>query len=397
LNDSVQVPAGRRGGVAGPGAAGPGAAGESAGLLVSVADAEQLAEARLPSQVWDFIAGGSGAELTRRANLAAFDDVYLVPRVLAGVSACDPAATLAGCDAALPVAVAPMAYQRMIHPDGELGLAAACAQARIPYTAAMLSSVSIEQISQAGGCLWSQLYWLRDRGVIIELVRRAEAVGCRALVLTVDVPELGRRLRDLRNGFTFPDGIYAANLSPAGEAGHGRRPGRPGQSAVASHTAEIFDPSLSWSDVAWLAGQTRLPLILKGLLDADDARHAADVGVAGIVVSNHGGRQLDGAVPSITALPWIIDAVAGRCEVMLDSGVRSGLDVLKAVALGANGAMLGRPALWGLAIGGAAGAAGLLALLSEEFRHAMALAGCADLVAASSLRALTRPCQGGTV
>jgi 4-hydroxymandelate oxidase len=383
LSDSVQMRAAHGGGVAGRAATD-----EPAGLLVSVADAEQIADARLPAHVRDFIAGGSGAELTRQANRAALDEVYLVPRVLAGVSACDPAATLAGCDAALPVAVAPMAYQRMFHADGELGLAAACAQAGIPYTAAMLSSVRIEQIAEAGGCLWLQLYWLRDRGVTIELVRRAEAAGCRALVLTVDVPELGRRLRDLRNGFTLPDGIYPANLARSHDAGQGR-PGAPGQSAVATHTAAIFDPSLSWSDVTWLAGQTSLPLILKGILDADDARHAVDLGVAGIVVSNHGGRQLDGAVPSITALPWIIDAVAGRCQVIFDSGVRSGLDVLKAVALGAAGAMLGRPALWGLATGGAAGAARVLALLAEEFRQAMTLAGCPDLAAVSALRTVT--------
>lgn len=365
----------------------PGAGGEPARPLVSVADAEQRAQARLPAPVWDFIAGGSGAELTRRANLAAIEDVGLVPRVLAGVRACDQRATLAGCQAALPVAVAPMAYQRMVHPDGELALAAACARARVPYTAAMLSSVSIEQIATAGGCVWLQLYWLRDRGVIVDLVRRAEAVGCRALVLTVDVPELGRRLRDLRNGFTFPDGIYPANLARHDSAG----PGQPGESAVANHTAAIFDPSLGWSDVEWLAGQTRLPLILKGLLDPDDARQAADLGAAAIMVSNHGGRQLDGVVPSITALPWIVDAVAGRCQVILDSGVRSGLDVLKALALGAAGATLGRPALWGLAIGGADGAASVLSLLAEEFRQAMVLAGCADLAAVRSLRVVTRP------
>jgi 4-hydroxymandelate oxidase len=359
------------------------------GPLVSVADAEPLAAARLPAPVWDFIAGGSGAELTRRANLAAWNEVYVVPRVLADVSACDPAATLAGCAAALPVAVAPMAYQTMIHPDGEVGLAAAAAQAQIPYTAAMLSGVSIEEIARAGGCIWLQLYWLRDRGMTLDLVRRAEAVGCRALVLTVDVPLLGRRLRDLRNGFTLPDGIHAANLT----RGDGPLPGQPhlpGQSGVSRHTAAIFDPSLGWSDVAWLAEQTSLPLIIKGILDPGDARRAADVGAAGIVVSNHGGRQLDGAVPTLTALPWVIEAVAGRCPVLLDSGVRSGLDVLKAVALGAAGVLLGRPALWGLAIGGAAGAAGVLSLLAEELRLAMALAGCRDLAAIGTLRTVTR-------
>ncbi|HUJ05324.1 MAG TPA: alpha-hydroxy acid oxidase [Streptosporangiaceae bacterium] len=366
---------------------------ESVPALLSVADAEQLAELRLSAQVRDFIAGGSGAELTRSANRAALDDVYLVPRVMAGVSACDPAAALAGWQAALPVAVAPMAYQRMVHADGEVGLAAACAQAGIPYTAAMLASATVEEIAEAGACTWMQLYWLRDRGLMVELIRRAEAAGCRALVLTVDVPELGRRLRDLRNGFTFPAGIYPANLRGYGKAGE-VRPGAPGLSAVAAHTAAIFDPSLTWPDVTWLAGQTSLPLMLKGILDARDAARAADLGVAGIVVSNHGGRQLDGAVPSITALPPIVEAVAGRCQVILDSGVRGGLDVIKAVALGADGALLGRPALWGLAAGGAAGAAVVLRLLAEEFRHAMALAGCPDLAAVRALRTVVRQPAG---
>jgi 4-hydroxymandelate oxidase len=370
--------------------AGRGAPGEPGSLLLSIADAEQAAQASLPLQVRDYIAGGSGAELTLRANRAALDELHVVPRVLTDVSACDPAATLAGCAAALPVVVAPMAYQRLIHPDGEVGLAAAAAQAGLPYTAAMLSSVTLEEIAQAAGCLWLQLYWLQDRGVLIDLVRRAEVAGCRALVLTLDVPEVGRRLRDLRNGFAFPAGIYPANLPRSAES-HEGQPGVPGQSALANLSATVFDPSLHWADVGWLAEQTRLPILLKGILDADDARQAAAAGAAGIVVSNHGGRQLDGAVPSIAALPWIVDAVAGRCPVLLDSGIRSGVDVLKAVAAGAAGVLLGRPALWGLAAGGAAGASRVLALLAEELRHAMALAGCPDLAAVSRLRTVARP------
>jgi 4-hydroxymandelate oxidase len=358
-------------------------------LLVSVVDAERLAEACLPVHVRDFVAGGSGAELTIAANLAALADVHLVPRVLTDVSACDPTATLVGCEAKLPVVVAPMAYQKMVHPDGEVALATACARAGIPYTATMLSSATIEEIATAGGCLWSQIYWLRDRGVVIDMVRRSEAVGCRALVLTVDVPVLGRRLRDLRNGFTLSDGVRAANLASGLDAGQDLA-AAPGQSAVAVYTRAIFDPSLNWSDVAWLAEQTSLPLILKGILGPDDARRAAEVGVAGVVVSNHGGRQLDGAVASVTALPWVIEAVAGRCPVLLDSGVRGGLDALKAVALGAAGVMLGRPALWGLAIGGADGAARVLELLDEELRLAMALTGCPDLDTVRTLRTVRR-------
>lgn len=357
--------------------------------LLCVQDAEALAASCLPAGVRDFIAGGSDTERTQAANRAALDEVGLVPRVLADVSACVTSADLIGCAASMPVAVAPMAYQRMAHADGESGLAAAALAAGVPFTAALLSSTPVEQIAALGGCVWLQLYWLTDRGLLRDIIRRAEAAGCRALMLTVDVPRLGRRLRDLRNGFAFPDGIFPANLRPAGPApGHS---GAAGSSVVASHTAAVFDPSLSWPDLDWLREQTALPLVLKGILDPRDADRAAGLGIAGIVVSNHGGRQLDGAVASVTALPWIADAVAGRCQVLLDSGIRSGTDVLRALALGASGVLLGRPALWGLAMAGRAGATQVLSLLQEELTHAMTLAGCADLASARALR--TQPCR----
>ncbi|HET7017802.1 MAG TPA: alpha-hydroxy acid oxidase [Streptosporangiaceae bacterium] len=353
--------------------------------MLSVADAEQLAAAVLPRDIWDFVSGGSETERTLAANRAALDSVYVVPKMLADVSRVTAATSLVGCEAAMPAAVAPMAYQRMVHPDGELGLASACAGAGIPYTAAMLASTSIEQIAEVGGCLWLQLYWLTDRGLMIDLVKRAEAVGVQALVLTVDVPRLGRRLKDMRNGFAFPDGIVAANLARESLPGS-----VPGSSAVDRHTAAIFDPSLSWSDLSWLTDRTNLPVMLKGILDANDAKRAVQAGAAAVVVSNHGGRQLDGAVPSITALPWVVEAVAGQCQVLLDSGIRGGTDMLRAMALGADGAMLGRPALWALAAGGQAGAARLLELLGEELAQAMALAGCRDLAGVRSLLTVVR-------
>ncbi|HVB42179.1 MAG TPA: alpha-hydroxy acid oxidase [Streptosporangiaceae bacterium] len=380
--------------------------GEPAGRpMLAVTDAEQAAAALLPGDVWDFVSGSSGAELTERANRAALDSVFLVPRVLRDVSACRAGTELLGRSAAIPVAIAPMAYQRMIHPDGELGMARAAKAAGVPFTVAMLASETIEQVAAVGADVWLQLYWLKDRAVTLDLVRRAERSGCRALMLTVDVPALGRRLRDLRNGFSFPDGVTPVNLSgesaklvPAGADGPrggvaDANGGVAGYSAVAAHTAATFDPALSWNDVAWLRDQTDLPLVLKGILDPADARRAADLGVAGIVVSNHGGRQLDGAVPSVTALPWIIDAVGGRCQVLMDGGIRGGTDVLKALALGASGVLLGRPALWGLAAGGAAGATRVLTLLSEEFSHAMVLAGCSDLASVRALRTVTERSQ----
>jgi 4-hydroxymandelate oxidase len=359
--------------------------------LLSVQDAEQIGARALPRDVRDFVAGGSGGEVTLAANRAALDRVQLVPRVLNDVSACAVATELAGCAASMPVAVAPMAFQLLVHSDGELGLAHAARQAGIPFAASMLSSYPIEEIAAVGAATWLQVYWLRDRAQVLDLIRRGEQAGCRALILTVDVPVMGRRLRDLRNGFAFPPGVTAANLSDgAATLGDTRVAG---SSAAAVHTAQAFDPSLSWKDVGWIRDQTDLPLVLKGILDPRDARRAADMGVDGLIVSNHGGRQLDGAVASITALPAVCDAVAGRCEVLLDSGIRSGTDVLKAMAMGASGVLLGRPALWGLANGGARGAAAVLTLLKEELTGAMALAGCPDLAAVRELHTVVAPGQ----
>jgi 4-hydroxymandelate oxidase len=249
----------------------------------------------------------------------------------------------------------------------------------------MMSSSPLEEVAAVGGTLWFQLYLLRDRGQVAELVRRAEDAGCRALVLTVDVPRLGRRLRDMRNGFALPPEITAANLRD--EAAQLVRRPAAGASGVALHTNEAFDPSLSWADVTWLRERTKLPLVLKGILHPDDARRAAEYGVSAVVVSNHGGRQLDGAVASVTALPGVCEAVDGRCQVLLDSGIRSGTDVLRALSLGASGVLLGRPALWGLASGGARGAAQVLSLLADELTNVMTLAGCPDVASARLLRA----------
>ena len=353
--------------------------------LLCVRDAERAAAGALPRDVQDFIAGGSEAELTLAANRAALDAVFFTPRVLAGITACDPSTMLVGCRSVLPVAIAPMSFQRLVHPEGEIGLARAAREAGIPLTLSMMSSCALEEVAAVGGTVWFQLYLLRDRGQVSDLIKRAEEAGCRALVLTVDVPRIGRRLRDMRNGFALPPEITAANLSgPDTALLH--RPAA-GSSGVAAHTHQVFESALSWADVAWLREATALPLVLKGILDPADARLAVEHGVNAIVVSNHGGRQLDGAIPSAAALPDVCEVVGGRCQVLLDSGIRGGTDVLRALALGASGALLGRPALWGLASGGAPGAARVLSLLAEELTDAMHLAGCADVTAAGTLRA----------
>ncbi|MGR6319259.1 alpha-hydroxy acid oxidase [Micromonospora soli] len=369
-------------------AARPDVPGTDAGFVAppSLADFGELARAVLPPEVWDFVNGGSGTETTLAANRAALDRVAVLPRVLTGVDTPGTEATLPGGSFAMPVAVAPMAYQKLLHPDGEVGLAAAARAAGVPYVASTLGSTPIEEVTAAGGPVWFQLYWLRDRGMVADLLDRAQAAGCTALMVTVDVPVLGRRLRDARNGFALPPHVTAANL-PGGRNDLAHQ-GTPGVSAVAVHTGAVFAPALSWADLAWLRERTPLPLLVKGILDPRDAVLAAETGVDAVVVSNHGGRQLDGAPATATVLPEVVAAVGERCAVLLDSGVRSGSDVLRALALGASGVLVGRPMLWALAAGGRAGAEAALALLAAELRDALTLAGCADPAAARQLRTL---------
>ncbi|MGY1581474.1 alpha-hydroxy acid oxidase [Streptomyces sp. MN13] len=354
---------------------------------LTVADVAELAARRVPGDVLDFVNGGSGDESTQAANRAALDAVRLVPRVLAGAREPDTSGELVRSAVGLPLAVAPMAYQRLLHPDGELAAARAARAVGAPFVISTLSSCSIEEIAAVGGTVWFQLYWLRDRDAVLDLVRRAEAAGCEALVVTVDVPRMGRRLRDVRNGFGLPPHVRAVNLGPAPETSAHRR--QEGRSAVATHTAEAFDPALGWDDLAWLRARTDLPLLVKGVLDPRDAVRAVDAGADGVIVSNHGGRQFSAAVASVTALPRVLDAVGGRCSVLLDSGVRTGTDVLRALALGADGALCGRPLLWGLALDGEAGALRVLELLRDELREALLLAGCPDLAAARELETVT--------
>ncbi|MCZ7429105.1 alpha-hydroxy acid oxidase [Micromonospora sp. WMMA1949] len=350
----------------------------------SLADFAAPARAVLPADVWDFVDGGSGTETALAANRAALDRVAVLPRMLAGVDDPSTEATLPGGRAAMPVAVAPMAYQRLLHPGGEPALAAAARAAGVPYVASTLASTPIEEIAATGATVWFQLYWLRDRALVADLLDRASAAGCAAVMVTVDVPVLGRRLRDARNGFALPPHVTAANL-PGGRDDLAHQ-GTPGVSAVAVHTGAVFAPALSWADLDWLRARTPVPLLVKGILDPRDAVRAADAGVDAVVVSNHGGRQLDAAPASAAVLPEVVEAVDQRCAVLLDSGIRSGVDVLRALALGADGVLLGRPLLWALAAGGRAGAEAALALLAAELRDALILSGCSDPASARRLR-----------
>lgn len=355
---------------------------------VSLLDYEALAREALPRSAFEYFAAGAGCQVTLRENRAAFDDLRLRPRVLVPVGTRDPSITLFGRRYPTPLVVAPMAFQKMAHPDGELASARAAATAGAVFVASTVATTSLEDIAAASaGPKWFQLYVFKDRGVTRSLVERAEAAGYEALQVTADVPVMGRREADVRNRFALPEGLTVKNLEAAG---HGCMASDGAESGPSLYTRYLFDADLSWADVAWLRSVTRLPVLVKGVLRGDDAVRAIDHGAAGVVVSNHGGRQLDTSVPTIRVLPEVVDAVAGRGVVLVDGGVRRGIDVVKALALGANAVQVGRPVLWGLAVGGEDGARRVLTILREELDIALALCGCPtighitrDLVAGS--------------
>ncbi|WP_239341947.1 alpha-hydroxy acid oxidase [Frankia sp. CiP3] len=348
--------------------------GSDRSAFLSLLAYEEAARVRLDPPVWDYIAGGSGEEVTLRDERAAYGRYRLRPRALVDVSGCELGTTLLDSPVAFPVGVAPMAYHCLVDPQGEVATVRAAGAVGALTVASTFASTTLEETAAAAtGPLWLQLYVLRRHEVTESLVRRAEAAGYRALVITVDTPRMARRERDLGNGFRLPPHIRPVNLDD-GHAG-GLHDGRSGESVLAWHAARHHDAAFTWKDLAWLRSLTRLPLVLKGVLTAEDAHRAADLGVEGLIVSTHGGRQLDGAVAALDALPEVVRAVSGRCEVLVDGGIRRGTDVLKALALGARAVLVGRPVLWGLAVDGAAGAERVLSTLYTELEEAMALSG----------------------
>jgi 4-hydroxymandelate oxidase len=356
----------------------------------SIPELAELARAKLSQMAFDYYAGGAHDEITLRENVAAYGRLRLYPRVLVDVSRRSMATHVLGHAIRLPVLVAPTAFHRLAHPDGELATARGAGEAGTVMILSSLSNTPVEDVVRAAsGPVWFQLYVYRDRGATEALVARAEAAGCKALVVTVDVPLSGTRERDVRNQFKLPDGLTVANMAAAGYGQIGPTEG----SGLTAYVADRLDPSLSWKDIVWLRSITRLPILVKGVLRADDARRAVDAGVAAVVVSNHGGRQLDTAPPTIEALGSIVDAVKGGCEVLIDGGVRRGTDVLKAVALGAKAVLIGRPVLWGLAVGGDAGVARVMGILRDEIDLAMALLGAPTLADVS--RDLVVPSKPG--
>ena len=335
---------------------------------LNVADFERLAEERLDAGVFGYIAGGAGDEHTLRANVDAFRRVALRPRMLVDVSSCSARATVLGHELSMPLLVAPTAYQRLMHPDGEGATARAAGAAGTVFCQSTLSSLRPSELAAEApdAMRWLQLYWSSDRPFVADLVAEAEESGATALVFTVDVPFAGRRERDLRLAFALPADLPLPNLSPELD--------RPLDSGAG--LGPIHDESLTWRDLEWLTSRTRLPLVVKGILTAEDATLACDHGAAGVVVSNHGGRQLDGVQASLDALPEVVEAVGGRCEILLDGGVRRGVDVLVALALGARAVLAGRAPLYGLAADGEAGATRVLELLRDEVELGLALLGC---------------------
>jgi 4-hydroxymandelate oxidase len=336
---------------------------------------EGAARERLDRGVYDYVAGGADDEHSVADAQAAWARLRLRPRVLRDVSEVSMATTVLGHRLPVPLLVAPMAYHRMAHPEGEAASAAGAAAAGAGYILSTQATMAVEEVAEVvpDGLRWFQVYVVRDRGWTADLVARAAAAGYRALVLTVDVPVLGNRLRDLHNDFRLPTGLKPANAPPAGAA-------RQRELAV-DPLAQVgqFDPGLTPEVIGWLADRSGLPVLVKGVLRGDDALACLDAGAAGVVVSNHGGRQLDTVVATADALAEVAAAVGDRGEVYVDGGIRRGTDVVKALALGARAVLVGRPVLWGLAVGGAAGVERVLSGLAGELRLAMALCGTPDL------------------
>ena len=329
---------------------------------------------KLPRMVFDYYEGGAEDELSVHENRRAWQRIALRPRVLVDVSQRDLSTTVLGQPVAFPILTAPCGFNALAHPDGELAVARAATAAGTIQVVSTAATYSLEEVAAAAptGVRWFQLYCYRDRGITRSLVERAVAAGYRALCLTVDAPFVGRRERDIRNQFGLPPGLRWKNLESAGldrmdSGGDG--------SALTKYIEQIWDAGLTWEAVDWLQSLSPLPLVLKGVLTAEDARLAVNHGAKGIVVSNHGGRQLDGAVATATALREIVDAVGSSAEIYVDGGIRRGSDALKALALGARAVLIGRPYLWGLALEGKAGVARVLDLLRSELDLSISLSG----------------------
>ncbi|TXK39002.1 alpha-hydroxy acid oxidase [Nonomuraea sp. C10] len=338
----------------------------------SLDDFRTLARERLPAGVFDYIDGGACDEITSRANRRDLDGIRLLPLCLRDVADLDLRTSLLGHSFGFPVGFSPTAFHRLVHESGEVSAARAAKALDIPMIVSSMSSVAMEDVARDSGNehLWFQTYIFKDRALTKELIQRAEGSGYKAIVLTVGCPVTGRRYRNVRNRFALPADVVAANFARRNVVVH--------DNPIHSVGADL-DPALTWSDVEWLRGQTALPVVLKGIMNPLDVPPALDLEVAALILSNHGGRQLDTTESTIRMLPEIAAAVGKRTGLLIDSGFRRGTDVLKAIALGADGVLLGRPVMWALAAGGERGVVDAVGLLVEELRIAMRIAGCRSI------------------
>ena len=345
--------------------------------VLNIFELEQLAKEKLPVIAYDYYRSGAWDEVTLKANREAFEKIKIHYKVLVDVSQRDLSTTIFGQKVSFPILIAPTAFHKLAHPDGELATARASVKANTIMTLSSLSTTSIEEVAAATNkTFWFQLYINKNREYTRDLVARAESAGAKALVVTVDTPMWGRRERDVRNGFHLPPGMSAVNLTKYDKDAVAK--GNSG-AGLGQSFAWMIDSALQWKDLDWLGSISKLPIIIKGVCRADDAKIALSHGVQGILVSNHGGRQMDSAPATIEVLPSIVDAVGDKVTVMMDGGIRRGVDAMKAVAYGAKAVLVGRPVLWGLASGGQQGVEKALSILREEFDLAMALTGCKNL------------------
>ncbi|XP_058731875.1 glycolate oxidase 1-like isoform X1 [Vicia villosa] len=346
-------------------------------LITNVSEFEAIAKQKLPKMIYDYYASGAEDQWTLKENRNAFSRILFRPRILRDVSKIDLTTNVLGFDISMPIMIAPTAMQKMAHPEGEYATARAASAAGTIMTLSSWATSSVEEVASTGpGIRFFQLYVLKDRNVVTQLVRRAESAGFKAIALTVDTPILGRREADIKNRFTMPPHLILKNYEGLDL---GKLDKKTNDSGLASYVAGQVDRSLNWKDVKWLQTITSLPILVKGVITSEDTKLALQAGVSGIIVSNHGARQLDYVPATITALEEVVKAAGGKIPVFLDGGVRRGTDVFKALALGASGVFIGRPVVFSLAADGEAGVRKVLEILHDEFQLTMALCGCRSL------------------
>ena len=342
---------------------------------LNLTEIKAIAQTKIQPAFWDYYRSGAGDEVTLKNNCEAFHHYQLLPKMLVDVSQRNLSTTIFGQKVSMPILIAPTAFQCLAHRDGEIATAKSAVSAQTIMVLSTMSTKSLEEVARAqtSPYRWFQLYIHRDQKLTKTLVQRAEKAGYQALCVTIDAPVLGRREVDIRNQFQLPAHLSLANLTGL------HLPETVAESGLFAYFQEQISDQVTWKDIEWLKSITNLPIILKGILRADDAQQAHRLGVDGIIISNHGGRQLDGAIATIDALPRIVETVGEQMEIMLDGGIRKGIDVLKAIALGAKAVLIGRPILWGLGMDGEIGIDLVLDLLRKELDLAMALSGCATL------------------